>query len=126
MMIRIPRRVKKTSNRGRYGKMLAEINKREAKERDEKMRPILMDAMLRANGKKYRMYQALADTLNDQGVVSARGDKWSRETVRRLMKRLGPEFMRDFRAAYMECLKMKCSDSNTSICPDLWGRELRG
>lgn len=96
MKFRIYRQAPKPSNRGRYGKQLAEVNKRKAQEFAEKVRPILLDIMSNARIKDARNPRWLAEKLNAMGIPSAHGGKWSRETVRRLLKRLAPEFLREF------------------------------
>ena len=93
----------KNSKRAQNGAVLAEINRHEAQQFAENLRPILLNEMLNAgSSKKARANKALARALNAKGVATARGGRWHTETVRRLRKRLGPEFMQEFREARKE------------------------
>ena len=92
----------KKSKRGQNGAALAKANKREAQQFAENLSPILLDEMLNAGSKEARSNKALARALNANGVATARSGRWHTETVRRLRKRLEPEFMQEFREARKE------------------------
>ena len=100
----------KNSKRGQNGATLAKANKLAAHRFAEKLRPILLNEMLNAGSKEARANRALAQTLNATGVATARGGRWHTETVRRLRKRLGPEFMQEFREARKERLEKRIAE----------------
>ncbi len=124
MKFRIPRRTKTTSNRGQYGKVLSEVNKRKAQAFAEGLRPTIMEVMLNAGSKNARRPKELAEALNAKGVPSALGGKWCRETVRRLLNRLGPEYIQEFRSRQKERLELRIANEAPSgreeYCRRLW------
>lgn len=69
---------------GSNGKILAEKHKREAVERAKQMEPILRPLL----GKGMSL-RAIADALNEQGIVTASGARFYPETIRQMMTRLG-------------------------------------
>ena len=101
----------KNSKRGQNGATLAKANKLAAHRFAENLRPILLNEMLNAGtGRKARSHKALAEALNAKGVPTARGGRWHTETVRRLLKRLGPEFMQEVREARKERAHKKIAE----------------
>lgn len=69
---------------GATGKALAKVNRAEADEFAEGLRPVIED--LRAGGVK--TVASLRDALNAGGVETARGGRWHAATVHRLLVRL--------------------------------------
>ena len=100
----------KNSKRGQNGAVLAEINRREAQQFAEKLRPILLNEMLYAGSIEARTNKALARALNAKAVPTARGGRWHIETVRRLRKRLGAEFTQEVRKARKERLEKRIAE----------------
>lgn len=68
---------------GRNGKILAEKYKREATERAKQIEPMIRPLL----GKGMSL-RAIADALNERGVVTASGACFYPETVRQIVKRL--------------------------------------
>lgn len=67
-----------------------QINKVEADKFAEKMRPILLELSLLAGAKHGPV--VLTRMLNERGIPTVRGGRWHPETVKRLQRRLQPEF----------------------------------
>ncbi len=65
-------------------------NKAAADQFAEKMRPILLELSLKAGAKSGSV--VLARMLNEREVPTVRGGQWHPETVKRLLRRLQPEF----------------------------------
>lgn len=83
----------KKSKRGKNGVVLAKANKLAAHQFAKSLRPTVFELMVNAGtSRKARSQKALAEALNAKNVATARGGRWHTETVRRLLKRLGPEF----------------------------------
>jgi DNA invertase Pin-like site-specific DNA recombinase len=68
---------------GRNGNILAEKHKREAVERAKQIEPTIRPLL----GKGMSL-RAIADALNEQGVVTASGACFYPETVRQIVRRL--------------------------------------
>ena len=68
---------------GRNGKILAEKYKRQAIERAKQMEPVIRPLL----GKGMSL-RAIADALNEQGIVTAYGARFYPETVRQIVRRL--------------------------------------
>lgn len=67
-----------------------QANKAEADKFAEKMRPILLEVALKAGNSRKSV--VIARMLNERGIPTARGGDWHPETVKRLLRRLQPEF----------------------------------
>ncbi len=93
---------KGASKRGRHGAVLARLNKQEAQQLAESLRPEVIKAMLKTGKPKGGGPKAIAAYLNAQEVPTARGGKWHPETVRRLLKQLEPGLETEFRDAWRE------------------------
>lgn len=65
-------------------------NKAAAEKFAKKMRPILLNLSLEAGAISGSV--VLARMLNEQGVPTVRGGRWYPETVKRLLRRVQPEF----------------------------------
>ena len=113
----------KLSGHGANGAVLALKNQQAADAFAESMAPYLFAAMLRTLNKKDRTYIALAAALNERGVKSATGKKWSPAMVSHLQKRLGPTFLRLFREALTAVNKRNNKVTGLHTPVDLWRRE---
>jgi len=78
-------------------------NKIAANKFAKQMRPILMELSLLAGAKNGPV--VLARMLNERGIPTVRGGEWHPETVKRLMRRLQPEFDEDLKRARAENYK---------------------
>lgn len=68
---------------GKNGAVLAEKHKREAVERARRLEPVIRPLL----GKGFSL-RAIADALNENGVVTASGARFHPETVRQIVSRL--------------------------------------
>ena len=93
---------KQIPKRGPYGAVLAQSNKQAAQEFAESLRPIIIETMLLARSMKGMGPKELAAALNANGIPTARDAQWHPETVRRVLKRLGPSLKREFKKAWLE------------------------
>ena len=78
-------------SRGSYGAVIARQNKAAADAFAQSVRPELFAAMTEGS----RRPTAVARKLNEKGVLTAGGGKWHAQTVKRVLERLGPEFIEE-------------------------------
>ena len=86
------------TERGWYGRILGEKNKREAQSFAVSLRPLILELML----ERVRGPKALAEELNKRNMPTRTGGKWCRETVHRMIKRLEPSLSKDVKEARKE------------------------
>jgi hypothetical protein len=80
--------------RGTHGEVLAQKNKADAKAFAVSVRPAMLIAMKKGS----RRPTAVARKLNESGVPCSNGGIWYPQTVKRVLERLGPEFMEEAQA----------------------------
>lgn len=101
----------KNSGRGSSVAVLAARNQAEADLFAREMRPVIFELMTSNDLKRMFITRRLAKELNARGIPSFRGGKWYQSTVRRLIQRLGPEFLAQVR----ETNRSACSEMNFAM-----------